>query len=79
MLWRSVEQALVSGGLFAGHFFGIRNQWQERNLTLHERCELQALFTGWELLQFEEYEYDGKTATGQRKPWHLFAVVARRV
>lgn len=78
-LWCEIEQALVPSGLFAGHFFGIRDQWQERNLTLHKCGELQTLFTGWELLQFEEYEYDGKTATGQRKHWHLFTAVARRV
>ncbi|WP_394561149.1 class I SAM-dependent methyltransferase [Aquipseudomonas alcaligenes] len=78
-LWRGIEQALRPKGLFAGHFFGIRDQWQARNLTLHTCEALQALLVDWELLQFEEHEWDGKTATGHKKHWHLFAVVARRL
>lgn len=76
-LWHNIEQALTPQGLFAGHFFGDRDQWQNRNLTLHNRAELKQLLQGWELLQFEEHEWDGKTATGHTKHWHLFAVVAR--
>ena len=77
-LWRGIGQALVPGGLFAGHFFGERDQWQTRGLTLHTRAELERLLDDWEPLQFEEHEWDGKTATGHAKRWHLFAVVARR-
>lgn len=76
--WQRLEQALVSRGLFAGHFFGIHDDWQEQDLILHEAHSLERLFSDWQLLQFAEQRWDGKTAMGHSKHWHLFSVVARR-
>jgi len=78
-LWQSIEAALQRGGLFAGHFFGERDQWQGRDgMSFHTREAAQALFQGWETLRFEEHEWQGKTAVGGAKHWHIFTVVARR-
>lgn len=77
--WSRIHGALRPGGLFAGHFFGERDDWAERELTIHRRDTLLEQFADWELIEFEETEFDGKTAVGSRKHWHLFAVVARRL
>ncbi|HCF2593837.1 TPA: class I SAM-dependent methyltransferase [Pseudomonas aeruginosa] len=77
-LWREIESTLAAGGLFAGHLFGERDQWRERGLTLHSREQAQALLGDCQVLQFEELEWQGRTALGRDKHWHLFAIVARR-
>lgn len=58
--------------------FGLRDSWAGRNLTCHRYEQLLELFEDWELLELNEIEFDGKTATGQDKHWHLFEAIARR-
>ncbi|WP_280292445.1 class I SAM-dependent methyltransferase [Pseudomonas sp. BN417] len=77
--WAGICQSLQQGGLFAGHFFGERDAWAQSGLTIHRRSELCELLADWELLDFEEAEFEGKTAIGKSKHWHLFAVVAQRL
>jgi tellurite methyltransferase len=78
-LWQRIAGALCADGLFVGHFFADRDAWAgERPLTVHDRTALLRLFDSWETVHFEEHEWDGKTAVGQRKHWHLFEVIARR-
>ncbi|MCY1535485.1 Methyltransferase domain protein [compost metagenome] len=77
--WAGICQSLECGGLFAGHFFGERDAWARSGLTIHSRRELCELLDDWELLDFEEAEFEGKTAIGKLKHWHLFSVVARRL
>lgn len=77
-LWRAIEQAVPRGGLFAGYFFGERDQWASPDLTIHSRERLDAQFADWALLHLQESERDGLTAKGACKHWHLFSVVARR-
>ncbi|MGJ3593056.1 class I SAM-dependent methyltransferase [Stutzerimonas stutzeri] len=77
-LWTRIMACLRRGGLFSGHFFGLRDSWAGRNLTCHRYEQLLELFEDWELLELNEIEFDGKTATGQDKHWHLFEAIARR-
>jgi SAM-dependent methyltransferase len=77
--WSGICRSLSKGGLFAGHFFGERDAWARSGLTIHSRSELCELLVDWELLDFEEAEFEGKTAIGKLKHWHLFSVVARRL
>jgi len=77
-LWTRIMECLRRGGLFSGHFFGLRDSWAGRNLTCHRYEQLLELFEDWELLELNEIEFDGKTATGQDKHWHLFEAIARR-
>jgi len=68
-LWTRIMECLRRGGLFSGHFFGLRDSWAGRNLTCHRYEQLLELFEDWELLELNEIEFDGKTATGQDKHW----------
>lgn len=77
-LWQRIERALEPGGLFAGHFFGERDDWATDGLTIHTRHEVEDLFTGWQIIDLQEIDRQGQTAVGSSKHWHLFAVVARR-
>jgi len=78
-LWERVRGSIRPGGRFTGQLFGDRDEWiVEKELTFHRREEAVALFEGFDLERFDEVEVDGQTATGDRKHWHVFHVVARR-
>ena len=78
-LWRSLVSALDPGGIFAGHLFGDRDSWSGRaEMTVLSRREVDRLLEGWHVIQLRETEWDGETALGEPKHWHLFEIVARR-
>tara|TARA_Y100001951_G_scaffold3235_1_gene2197 strand:- start:609 stop:1181 length:573 start_codon:yes stop_codon:yes gene_type:complete len=77
-LWARITQCLRQDGLFAGHFFGPHDSWAAKDYTIHSREQLLRQFESWTLLELNEFEFDGKTAVGHSKHWHLFEVIARR-
>jgi len=78
-VWYRIVQSLATDSRFAGHFFGNRDTWAElQTRTHHSRDQVQDLLKDFELERFDEQEYDGKTALGDAKHWHIFEVVARR-
>lgn len=77
-LWTRIEQALLPGGLFCGHFFGPNDDWAGGRLSIHSEAELRQLFDDWQLTSLQELEWDGRTAVGSSKHWHLFEIIARR-
>lgn len=78
-VWQGITEALPPGGLFAGHLFGIRDEWASCGLTVHDRPEVEALFAGFDMISLDETENEGVTAKGTQKRWHLFEIVARRI
>ena len=40
--------------------------------------EVEKLFDDFEMIYFEEKEYDKLTAMGKMKHWHVFEVVGRK-
>jgi len=66
--------SILPKGLFSGHFFGINDDW--KNLSLVNRNYIEKLFEGFEMLHFNEAEYDRESATGPLKHWHIFEVTA---
>ncbi|MCQ4296416.1 class I SAM-dependent methyltransferase [Pseudomonas stutzeri] len=77
--WARITECLNKGGLFAGHFFGPRDSWAAKDhTTIHSHEQLLRQFESWALLELNEFEFDGKTAIGRSKHWHLFEVIARR-
>jgi tellurite methyltransferase len=78
-LWRSLASTLQPGGLFAGHLFGEHDTWSARaEMTILSRPEVERLLDGWDVIDLRETEWDGATALGEPKHWHLFEIVARR-
>lgn len=78
-VWNGIEGSLVSGGVFAGQFFGHKDAWNNSNreLTFHTEKEVRNLLARMEILEFEEEEVDRKIASGHMKHWHLFHVIAK--
>lgn len=78
-LWQQVVAALPVGGRFVGHLFGDRDDWAGPDLTFQTVDEARALFAGFALECFEEFEEDAPTALQGMKHWHLFEVIARKL
>ncbi|HEV2459625.1 MAG TPA: class I SAM-dependent methyltransferase [Ktedonobacterales bacterium] len=75
-----LKAALAPGGVFAGQFFGIHDQWNtpERSMTFLARAEVEALLSDLETIELSEEDADGHTADGSPKHWHVFHILARR-
>ena len=79
-VWRKIVDALVPGGWFVGHFFGVNDTWATRpEMTFHTAASVRALFTRFALAVCEEEERDGETALREPKHWHIFHVIARKL
>lgn len=76
--WPRVCAAVRPGGIFAGQFLGVNDDWRDRGYTLHDKAAALNLLTEFDILHFEEEEKDGDTAVGARKHWHVFHVIARK-
>lgn len=78
-LFKKVKESLVKNGIFCGQLFGDRDSWHSnRNLTFTKKEEALSLLADMEIILFDEKEFEGKTADGKQKHWHLFDVVARK-
>lgn len=80
--WLNIEQSLRKGGIFAGIFFGVNDDWYRtsKNITFHRKDEIEKLFKGYSIKKFEEKEYDGQCVGEQGdvvdKHWHIYEVIA---
>jgi SAM-dependent methyltransferase len=77
--WRRVLASLRSGGRLAGHLFGIHDEWaSSTDMTFHTALQVKILLSEMETEFLEEKEWKGTTASGKRKHWHVFSIVARK-
>ncbi len=79
-MFAQLKAALRPGGIFAGQFFGVNDQWNRegRPLTFVTREQAEDLLRGLEVLELVEEDADGHTANGAPKHWHVFHILARR-
>lgn len=80
-LWQSIHAALPPGGLFAGQVFGNRDSWATTDrgrMNFHARAAVEALAADWNSIMLQEEEFDGATALGLPKHWHLFHLVLQK-
>lgn len=82
-VWRDLGAALAPGGIFAGELFGPRDTFvadpARRRIVGHDHAAVRALAAGFEILEHEEEEKDGHTATGRAKHWHVHHLLLRRL
>lgn len=79
IVWQKLVAALPVGGRFAGHLFGDRDAWAGPDLTFQTVTEARALFAGFAIESFTEFEEDAPTALQGIKHWHFFEVIARKL
>lgn len=78
IFWRRIVAALRPGGVFAGQFLGVDDDWADRGYTALTRPEVERLLEGLEVLSLDEANQDGETSLREPKHWHVFHVVARK-
>jgi tellurite methyltransferase len=79
-VFKKVLGSLKVGGVFVGQLFGKNDSWSDNpKMTFHSTLDVERLLSGMEILGLEETEYDGTTATGNGKHWHIFHITARKL
>lgn len=77
-LWSELTAALKPGAIFAGQFFGDRDDWAPLpDRTHHTRAQALEQLEGFDIDTFNEEERDGEDASGTPKHWHVFHIVAK--
>lgn len=81
--WKLILQALPTRGLFAGTFFGLKDDWfRNKNevMTFFSYKELVHLFLPFKIEMFEEDECYMPDASGSFiKHWHKYFIVAEKI
>lgn len=74
-----IKKSLVTNGIFCGQFFGDRDEWHRNpKLTFVTKDKARSKLVDLDTLLFHEKEFDGKTADGSPKHWHVFDIIARK-
>lgn len=77
-LWNLMCKALVPGGVFAGHFFGLRHGWASQgHMSFHSVENVQALAAGLETVLLRETESAMVIDSGTVN-WHRIDVILRK-
>lgn len=77
-VWYQVEQAIEVDGIFTGNFFGVNDSWRGRVVCL-SKVQVELMFADFEMIEFEEKEFDKTSARGPMKHWHTFDILAKKI
>ena len=79
-LWNKIQTSIKLNGRFSGNFFGEKDTWAvNKDMTFLTKKITKHLFDDFDIEIFEERDEDGETASGEKKHWHVFSVVARKI
>lgn len=74
-----IMKSLKPGGMFAFHLFGVNDEWAaSRSMTFFDEESAKELFGSNKQLLFKEFDYDGKTADGSKKHWHIIECILEK-
>jgi SAM-dependent methyltransferase len=79
-VWQNIRTALKPSGLFVGELFGIHDPWNnfDGQMNFHTRQDIEQLLNGLKIHHLVEEENDRPTASGDRKHWHVFHIIAQK-
>lgn len=80
-VWNHIVNSIEENGYFIGTFFGVKDSWREsrKKMKFFEKNEVMELFDKFDIVEFKEMEMDKKSAIGEFKHWHIFAVMAKKI
>lgn len=91
-VWQSLWDSLKPGGIITGNFFGPKDDWKRdpvygisegwegpTDVLFHTKKQIDALLKKYRVIYISEVEYDGPSAVGSEKHWHLISFIARKV
>lgn len=75
-----IKKALKSKAIFAGQFFGIRDEWNKTRsgMSFITREQIEKLFSDLEIIDLTEEEKDEAPVIGKTKHWHIFHFIVRK-
>lgn len=77
-LWTKIFNSIMSGGWFAGNFFGVNDSWTVHDdMTFHTEAHVRKMLELFEIIYFHEEDEEGRSTIGP-KHWHIFTVIARK-
>lgn len=78
-LVESIYNALKSGGIFTGNFFGKNDAWNLPGSvkTYYSPEQVKDLLVKFEIITFNNFEYDG-TSFEKPKHWHIIDFIAKK-
>lgn len=67
-------------GYFIGNFFGLNDTWAKINdkMIFLSKIQVLSLFSDFDIIRYDEKEWDGKTGIGTIKHWHIHDIVAKK-
>ncbi len=76
----SIEESLITGGIFTGQFFGTKDEWNVENSKMNflTKVEAENLLSKFKIIKFIEEESDAATAAGKMKHWHIFHFIVKK-
>lgn len=76
-VWTHIRDALKTGGIFTGQFFGTRDDWFEKSeMVFHSQNEVSELVREFDIIKQEEREYTEQDE--RKKHWHYFDLILRK-
>ncbi len=78
--WLRLSSALRNGGIWGGQILGERDEWAATQpVSTLSREQIGEMLSGWEILEWQEFERPGRTAWGAEKQWHIHHIIARKM
>lgn len=74
---RKILKNINSKGFFVGNFLGKEDNWNKTKTTV-DKEELLDYFKEFEMFYFSEEKYYKDTATGKKKFWHVYTIIAQQ-
>lgn len=78
-MFESLKKSLKEGGIFCGHFYGIKDGWSDtKNMTFFSLEDVKNLLAGFNIIKLFEEEENVSSVEGGKKHWHVFHVIASK-
>ncbi len=67
-------------GYFVGNFFGLNDTWAtvKEEMVFLSKNQVLELFKEFDIINYEEKEWNGKTGIGKIKHWHTHEIIAKK-
>ena len=79
LTWLKLTGSLEKGGVFAGDFLGLNDDWAKAHsmpITALSKSQVFMLFEDFDVIEFHERDEIGSTQLGKKKHWHTYSVIA---
>tara|TARA_B100000686_G_scaffold349428_1_gene442801 strand:- start:227 stop:847 length:621 start_codon:yes stop_codon:yes gene_type:complete len=79
-VWERVKSGIITGGLFSGQLFGVRDSWNGRvtDMSFHTDAQVSGLIGDWRVHFHNIEETEGQDAMGRPKHWHIHHIVIEK-